>query len=52
MIDRIVYLILEKISHVSSKISTWSWQKLWGNRKKGYGYKKKYDRKKLSNDNG
>ena len=32
--------ILMKIYHYSSKISTWSWQKLYGDRKKGYGYKK------------
>jgi len=27
------------ISHYSSKLQVWSWQKLWGDRKKGYGYK-------------
>jgi len=32
--------ILMKIYHYSSKISTWSWQKLYGDREKGYGYKK------------
>lgn len=38
--DRIVYIFLERLSHYSSKISIWSWQKLWGNRKTGIGYKK------------
>ena len=32
--------ILMKIYHYSNKVSTWSWQKLYGDRKKGYGYKK------------
>ena len=27
------------INHYSSKINVWSWQKLWGNRKNGIGYK-------------
>ena len=33
--------ILEKINHYSTGLTTWSWQKLYGNRKTGYGYKKK-----------
>ncbi len=28
------------INHWSSKLNAWSWQKLWGNREKGLGYKK------------
>ena len=28
------------ISEISSKLSVWSWNKLWSNRKKGYGYRK------------
>jgi len=32
--------ILEKIYHYSTALSSWSWQKLYGNRKDGYGYKK------------
>ena len=31
--------ILLLINHWSSKLSVWSWQKLWGNRQKGIGYK-------------
>jgi hypothetical protein len=32
--------ILLFINHWSSKINVWSWQKLWGSRDKGLGYKK------------
>jgi len=28
------------INHYTSKLQVWSWQKLWGNKVKGYGYKK------------
>ena len=28
------------VYHYSSKLNTWSWQKLWGDRVKGLGYKK------------
>lgn len=41
MLDKIVYTSLNFISTVSSKISVWSWQKLWCNREKGIGYKRK-----------
>ncbi|BAQ94147.1 hypothetical protein HOQ51_gp08 [uncultured phage_MedDCM-OCT-S35-C6] len=41
MIDKITYYLLIKISHYSSKLNVWSWQKLWGNKKTGKGYKKK-----------
>lgn len=34
-----VYYLLNYINSVSSKLSVWSWQKLWGNRDKGIGYK-------------
>jgi len=33
--------ILEKIYHYSTYLSSWSWQKLYGDRKNGYGYRKK-----------
>ena len=33
--------ILEKIYHVSTVMTSWSWQKLYGNRKTGYGYRKR-----------
>jgi hypothetical protein len=33
--------ILEKIYHYSTALTSWSWIKLYGNREKGYGYKKR-----------
>ena len=33
-------LIVLFINHYSGKLQVWSWQKLWGNKIKGYGYKK------------
>ena len=41
MVDLFVYKCLEKINDISTKVTSWSWFKLWGNRKKGYGYKKR-----------
>ena len=32
--------ILEFLYHWSSKINVWSWQKLYGNRETGIGYKR------------
>jgi len=32
------------INHYSSKLQVWSWQKLWGNRKTGLGYKNGFKR--------
>lgn len=34
-----IYHILNFISKWSSKISSWSWHKLWRNRDDGIGYK-------------
>lgn len=31
--------ILSKLEHYSSKINVWVWNKRWGDRKKGTGYK-------------
>jgi len=36
---------LEIIYHYSTALTSWSWQKLYGNRKDGYGYKR-HDSKK------
>ena len=33
--------LLEKIYHVSTALTSWSWTKLYGDRRKGCGYKKK-----------
>ena len=41
MIDLFVYKCLEKINDISTKVTSWSWTKLWADRKKGYGYKKR-----------
>ena len=38
-----IKIILETINHYSTALTSWSWQKLYGNRKTGYGYKKKKD---------
>jgi len=40
MFDKIIYEFLYWINGVSTKITSWSWCKLYSNRKKGYGYKK------------
>jgi len=34
-----LYRLLSFINSVSSKVSVWSWQKLWRNREDGIGYK-------------
>jgi len=36
----IIKYILQKINHYSTALTSWSWQKLYSDRKKGYGYKK------------
>jgi len=41
MFDRIIYEFLYWINGVSTKITSWSWCKLYSDRKKGYGYKKR-----------
>jgi len=47
MIDLLIFGCLEKINGISTKVTSWSWTKLWANRKTGYGYKKrKMGRKK------
>lgn len=33
--------ILSKLEHYSSNLNTWCWQKRWGDREKGTGYRKK-----------
>ena len=32
--------ILKIIYHYSTALTSWSWQKLYGNRKTGYGFKR------------
>ena len=33
--------LLELLYHWSTMLTSWSWIKLYGDRKKGYGYKKR-----------
>ena len=41
MFDKIIYEFLYWINGVATKITSWSWCKLYSDRKKGYGYRKK-----------
>ena len=46
MFDRIIYTMLERINHYATAITSWSWQKLWSNKKDGYGYRNKRTRRR------
>ena len=37
---KMIKFLLEKIYHYSSALNVWSWQKLYGNKRTGLGYKK------------
>ena len=39
--EKIIKYMLEKIYHYSGSINSWSWSKLYKNRKDGYGYEDK-----------
>ena len=41
MIDLFVYKCLEKINDISTKLTSWSWTKLWADREKGYGNRRR-----------
>ena len=41
MLDKYIYNFLYFVNHWSTKIVSWSWCKLYSDRKKGYGYRKK-----------
>jgi len=43
MFDKIIYEFLYWINGVSTKITSWSWCKLYADRKKGYGYRKDHE---------
>lgn len=51
LVDKIPFDITRKtfdpwfkfVEHWSSKMNSWSWQKRWGDRKKGTGYKDERD---------
>tara|TARA_R100001198_G_C5182183_1_gene178349 strand:+ start:266 stop:499 length:234 start_codon:yes stop_codon:yes gene_type:complete len=38
---KMIKYILEIIYHYSTALTSWSWIKLYGDRRKGYGYKKR-----------
>ena len=52
MFDKIIYTVLERINHYSTALTSWSWQKLWSNKKDGYGYKRRGRTKKDFKKNG
>jgi len=41
MFDKYIYEFLNWVYGVSTKLTSWSWCKLYSDRKKGYGYRKK-----------
>jgi len=41
MFDKYIYNFLYFVNHWSTKLTSWSWCKLYSDRKKGYGYRKK-----------
>ena len=45
MFDKYIYNILNFVYHWSTKLTSWSWCKLYSDRKKGYGYRKKHNDK-------
>ena len=40
ILTRIVDFYYSKCESIGGKMSVWAWQKRWGNREKGTGYKK------------
>ena len=41
MFDKYIYNFLYFVNHWSTKLHQWSWCKLYSDRRKGYGYKKR-----------
>tara|TARA_A100001391_G_scaffold164673_1_gene124410 strand:- start:416 stop:589 length:174 start_codon:yes stop_codon:yes gene_type:complete len=41
---KIIDTVYKVIEHNSSKLNTWSWQKRWGNRDRGTGYSRDYQK--------
>ena len=39
IIKKIIDKPLSWIEHIGSKMNVYAWNKRWGNRKKGYGYR-------------
>ena len=44
MFDKYIYNFLMFVNHWSTKLTSWSWCHLYSNRKKGYGYRKNFNR--------
>ena len=41
LIKNIIDIPLSWMEHIGSKMNVYAWQKRWGNREKGYGYRDK-----------
>ena len=41
MFDKYIYNFLYFVNHVSTKIVSWSWCKLYSDRRKGYGNRRR-----------
>ncbi len=41
MFDKYIYNFLMFVNHWSTKITSWSWNKLYSDRKKGYGNRRR-----------
>jgi hypothetical protein len=39
MFDKYIYIFLNWVYGVSTKLTSWSWCKLYADRNKGYGYR-------------
>jgi hypothetical protein len=48
MFDKYIYNFLMFVNHWSTMLTSWSWTKLYGDRKKGYGNKRRYKDKRNS----
>ena len=42
MFDKYIYNFLMFVNHWSTKLTSWSWTKLYADRKHGYGNKRRY----------
>jgi len=48
MLDKYIYNFLMFVNHYSTKLTSWSWCKLYSDRKHGYGNKRRHKNKKNS----
>ena len=42
MLDKYIYNFLMWVNHYSTKLTSWSWCKLYSDRNKGYGNKRRH----------